>query len=48
MQVKCVRRNLAVTAKNVNEASMPFREEPKTISEQVISEMHKSEWGRVF
>jgi uncharacterized protein (UPF0218 family) len=48
MQVKCVRRNLAVAAKNVNGASVPFREEPGTISEQVISEMHKSEWGRVF
>ncbi len=48
MQVKCVRRNLAVAAINVNGASMPFREEPGTISEHVISEMHKSEWGRVF
>ncbi len=43
-----LRRRDQVAAINVNGASMPFREEPGTISEHVISEMHKSEWGRVF
>jgi hypothetical protein len=39
---------MAVVVINVNRASMPFREEPRTINEHVISEMHKNEWGRVF